>query len=208
MSALQHDSGIPRRRGKGAIAAEGLSWLFRGALALTSFAHLLRGEPLYALLAGAALGLAAAMWRLRLSGYLELLFLWLLTADATLGRLCGLYESSGWFDKGQHLGNSVLLGLMLFLGSDSLRRAGRLRLPARLNAGALILLVLGLGALWEIAEYAADQVFQRGAQGSPGVRPLDDTMWDLILDGAGGALGALLGPRALGRLARQRHPRR
>lgn len=53
--------------------------------------------------------------------------------------------------------------------------------------------VLGIGALWEIAEYLTDLVFREGAQGSPGMAPLDDTMWDLILDGSGGLLGALLG---------------
>ncbi|MEA3247304.1 MAG: hypothetical protein U9Q74_14215, partial [Gemmatimonadota bacterium] len=33
----------------------------------------------------------------------------------------------------------------------------------------------------------------QGAQGSPLLSPLDDTMWDLILDGVGGALGGLAG---------------
>ena len=54
-------------------------------------------------------------------------------------------------------------------------------------------MTLGVGALWEIVEYGLDSVLHRGAQGSPIMVPLDDTMWDLMLDGAGGALGAILG---------------
>ena len=72
--------------------------------------------------------------------------------------------------------------------------AGRLR-PARIQRPPLILLAtLGIGVLSESLEHVVDLTLKHGAQGSPGMTPLDDTMWDLFLDGAAGALGAVLGP--------------
>ena len=59
--------------------------------------------------------------------------------------------------------------------------------------GALAaLLTLGLAAVWEIVEYAADNLLAQQSQGSPVMGPLDDTMWDLIL----GAVGSVAGVRA------------
>lgn len=66
----------------------------------------------------------------------------------------------------------------------------------------ILLFTLGIGALWEIVEYATDLMFHQGAQGSPLLSPLDDTMWNLILDGIGGAGGGLAGSMYL------RHSRR
>ncbi len=63
-----------------------------------------------------------------------------------------------------------------------------------LDGIAIFLITLGLGALWEIAEFAGDQLLGMHAQGSPEMGPLTDTMWDLIMDGLGGVLAAVLGP--------------
>ena len=63
-----------------------------------------------------------------------------------------------------------------------------------LDAIAIFLVTLGLGALWEIGEYGVDQILGRATQGSPRMSALDDTMVDLIMDGLGGVLGAIFGP--------------
>ena len=42
-------------------------------------------------------------------------------------------------------------------------------------------------------EFPSDAFFGQGAQGSPLMAPLEDTMWDLIVDGLGGLIGGLLG---------------
>jgi hypothetical protein len=83
-------------------------------------------------------------------------------------------------------------GLLAFLVVYALRFTGRLQTSTVTNAVVILLLALGVGALWEIAAYVADLAFQEGSQGSPAMTPLDDTMWDLILDGVGGALGGLV----------------
>ncbi|MBK7583251.1 MAG: hypothetical protein IPI67_24040 [Myxococcales bacterium] len=107
--------------------------------------------------------------------------------------MAGLYAGTIWFDKVLHFGNSLLVGLLAFLIVYALHFTGRLQISSVANAVVILLLALGMGALWEIAEYVADLAFHQGSQGSPAMNPLDDTMWDLILDGAGGALGGLLG---------------
>lgn len=160
---------------------------------------MLQGKYLYALLCAAVIAvlvappLLARTSRANMPVEIELAALWGAVSDMTLGRLAGLYGGTVWFDKVLHFGNSVLVGLLAFLIVYSLQFTGRLRTSAVVNGLIILLLSLGIGAVWEIAEYVADLAFQEGAQGSPTLEPLDDTMWDLILDGSGGLLGALLG---------------
>ena len=63
------------------------------------------------------------------------------------------------------------------------RLAERLRHPW-LDGVAVLLVTLGLGAVWEIAEYGVDQVFGRATQGAPNMNALDDTMLDLLMASA------------------------
>ncbi len=176
------------------------AWVLRLLIAGTAVAHVARGQYLYALLCVVVIALLVAPPLLARSSRanvpieLELLALWGAVGDMTLGRLAGLYGGTVWFDKLLHFGNSVLIGIVAFLFVYALRFTGRLRTSVGVDALVILLLALGIGALWEIAEYVTDLVFAQGAQGSPGLAPLDDTMWDLILDGGGGLLGALLGP--------------
>lgn len=189
-----------------------LAWLLRLLILATAAAHVLQGKYLYALLCAAVIAvlvappLLARTSRANMPVEIELAALWGAVSDMTLGRLAGLYGGTVWFDKVLHFGNSLLIGLLAFLIVYALQFTGRLRTSAVVNGLVILLLSLGIGAVWEIAEYVADLAFQEGAQGSPALGPLDDTMWDLILDGIGGMLGAFLGPlymRWSGRTARR-----
>lgn len=99
-----------------------------------------------------------------------------------------------WYDKALHLSSSVLIALLGFLAIYVLHLTHRTRFHPILDAIAILLVTLGIGALWEIAEYGVDHLFARATQGSPGLSPIDDTMFDLMMDGLGGILGAVLGP--------------
>lgn len=175
------------------------AWMLRLLILATAVAHVLGGEYLYALLCLAVIAvlvappLLARTSRANVPIEIELVALWGAVGDMTLGRLAGLYGGTVWFDKVLHFGNSVLIGLMAFLIVYALRFTGRLRTSAVVDGLVILLLALGIGAAWEIAEYAADLAFGEGAQGAPGMAPLDDTMWDLILDGSGGLVGGVLG---------------
>lgn len=177
-----------------------LAWLLRALILLTAIVHAAQGAWLYVLLCLAAVALVVIpAWMARSSAAnlpveIELVLLWWLVADMTLGRLAALYDTSAWFDKALHLGNSVLLGMLGFLAVYVLHFTGKLPAGKIVTGVIIVVLTLGIGAFWEILEYLSDVFFAKGAQGSPLQSPLDDTMWDLILDGMGGLIGGVLGP--------------
>jgi len=131
--------------------------------------------------------------RINLPFEIELFVLLWLVLDMTFGRLLGLYEASIWYDKIIHFGNSGLFGLIAFLAIYTLKMTGKIRTGVFINLLAIFLIALGLGALWEILEYITDLILHEDTQGSPLMSPLNDTMWDLILDGIGGLVGGVLG---------------
>ena len=177
-----------------------LAWLLRALILLTAVVHAAQGAWLYVLLCLAAIALVVIpAWMARSSAAnlpveIELVLLWWLVADMTLGRLGALYDTSAWFDKSLHLGNSVLLGMLGFLAVYVLHFTGKFPAGKIVTGVIIVVLTLGIGAFWEILEYLSDVFFAKGAQGSPLQAPLDDTMWDLILDGVGGLIGGVLGP--------------
>lgn len=181
----------------------------RIAILVTALAEIVTGDQLYGAFCLLALliTLAPAIHARRLDAGIPLLLevglLWLMVADMTLGNWLGLYHLT-WYDKALHLSNSMLLGMIGFLAVYVLHQLTQTRFHPWLDGLAILLVTLGIGALWEIAEYAVDQTFGRASQGSPTMTPLDDTMVDLMLDGLGGLLAALLGPRYM---RRSRHTR-
>ncbi|MEH6721842.1 MAG: hypothetical protein V7704_23535 [Aurantimonas endophytica] len=176
-----------------------LAWVLRVLILATAAFHLYQGALLYTLLCLAALMLIVAppllahTSRLNIPVEIELFVLWWLVTDMTLGRMLDLYEAIPFYDKLIHFGNSGLLAVVSFLTIYTLRMTCRLQAGFFLNLSGIFLLTLGAGALWEILEFASDAFFGQGAQGSPLMAPLEDTMWDLIVDGLGGLLGGLLG---------------
>jgi hypothetical protein len=125
---------------------------------------------------------------------IELVLLWFLLTHLTLGYLLGLYTRVTWFDKTLHFGNSGLIGFVAFFAVYLAHYLRHDRPHPWLDGIAILFATLGFGALWEIAEFSSDYLFGTHAQGSPTLPPLVDTMWDLILDGLGGVLAAILGP--------------
>lgn len=177
-----------------------LAWLLRALILLTAVVHAAQGALLYVLFCAVAIALVVVpAWIARTSAAnlpveIELVLLWWLVGDMTLGRLAALYDTSAWFDKALHLGNSVLLGMLGFLAVYVLHFTGKFPAGKVVAGIVIVVLTLGIGAFWEILEYVSDLLFAKGAQGSPLFAPLDDTMWDLILDGVGGLIGSVLGP--------------
>lgn len=176
-----------------------LAWVLRIVLLLTVGILFFQGKVLFGLVCIVSIILVAIPAYLARTGKanlpveLELILLWFLISDNTLGRLALFYEAD-WFDKYLHFGNSAFIGFFSFLIVYVLLFINKMRAKPALVGLLILLTTLGIGALWEIIEYIADFAFQKGAQGSPIMSPLDDTMWDLILDGMGGLLGAIFGP--------------
>jgi hypothetical protein len=172
----------------------------RALILLTAGGVMVQGDLLYGAFCLVAVGLTmvpaigARNTRARIPIEVELVLLALMVGDMTLGNLLGLYVRLPWFDKVLHLGSSTLIGWIGFLTIYVLHATGRLVFRPWHDGVAILLVTLGTGAAWEIAEYAVDQIFGRATQGAPGMTPLDDTMIDLVFDAIGGAVAAVLGP--------------
>jgi hypothetical protein len=171
----------------------------RIAILLTSAVIIASGDYVYGAFCVVALGITlipAAHTRSFDAGIpvaLELVLLWLMIADMTLGNALGLYQVV-WFDKVVHLSSSTLIATIGFLAIYVVHLTQRTRFHPWVDGIVILLVTLGLGALWEIGEYGVDQLLGRKTQGSPDMAPLDDTMFDLVLDGVGALLVAIIGP--------------
>jgi hypothetical protein len=177
-----------------------VAWALRGVLVITAVAFIAKGQWAFGAFCIAAVGVAVAptiaartahfVWPIEL----ELVLLWLATAHITLGYLFNFYESISKFDKALHFTDSALLGFIAFLAvyvAHLLRQDGSHKW---LDGIAIFLITLGLGAAWEIFEFASDSLIGTHTQGAPDMAPLPDTMWDLIVDGCGGVVAAIFGP--------------
>ena len=108
------------------------AWVLRALLLVTAIAFISGGEWLYAIFCITSVllvGLPAYLARTskaNLPVELELILLWFLVADNTLGRLVALYGTP-WFDKTLHLGNSLFIGFIAFLVVYVLLYTERLR---------------------------------------------------------------------------------
>ena len=173
------------------------AWFLRAAILATALGHFLVGEPIYGLiaLAGLALLMVPSFVRPRVDipVEIELVLMLFLVGDLGLGGLLHLYDRLAYFDKYLHFQNAVLLGLLSFLFVYGLHVTGRLRTNVVILGIVILLLTVGIGGIWEIGEWSSDKLFHLGSQGSPGMSPIDDTMWDLTLDAFGGLAGAIFG---------------
>lgn len=122
---------------------------------------------------------------------LELLALLFVFAALFLGEVRGYYVRYWWWDLVLHSASGFLLGIVGFLLVHVLNEKEDLELHMNPGFVALFafLFALGLGALWEIFEFAMDSMFGLTMQKSG----LVDTMWDLIVDAAGALTIAALG---------------
>ncbi len=174
-------------------------WLLRVGILATAVAHAALGDWAAAAICVLALALAVTPTIIaRTTSFawpfeVELVLLWLAVAHLTLGRMLGLYTRIAWFDKGLHLGDSTLIGFVAFLAVYVAHYIRHERPHPWIDGVAILLATLGLGAFWEIIEFIEDQ-FGAHTQGSPNLSPITDTMLDLIADGVGGIIAAIVGP--------------
>lgn len=100
-----------------------------------------------------------------------------------LGEVGDVYERFWWWDLMLHTSSGIVLGFVGFLILYIMHLQQRLKMSASMIAFLSFCVALAAGAVWEIFEYAADQLV--GATMQNGNM---DTMGDLVVD----ALGALM----------------
>lgn len=120
-----------------------------------------------------------------------------LYASLFLGEVHGYYIRFWWWDVVLHTGSGFLLGILGFLLVYVLneKKEIEMELNPKFIAMFAFLFAMGMGALWEIYEFAMDQTFGTNMQKSMFGDPsgLTDTMWDLIVDGIGAFIISILG---------------
>lgn len=121
----------------------------------------------------------------------ELLAVVFIYAALFLGEVRGYYVRFWWWDIVLHTASGFLLGLLGFLLVYVLNEKPNIDLHMKPSFVALFAFMfsVGVGALWEILEFAMDQTFGLNMQKSG----LVDTMWDLIVDAVGAFVISLLG---------------
>ena len=121
----------------------------------------------------------------------EVLAVVFIYASLFLGEVRGYYIRYWWWDAILHAGSGFLLGILGFLLVYVLNERDDVDLHMRPHFVALFafMFAVGMGAIWEIFEFAMDQLFAMSMQKSG----LIDTMWDLIIDAGGALIISLLG---------------
>lgn len=122
------------------------------------------------------------------NGFLAAIALFLV-ASLFLGEAADFYEKYWWWDIVLHIGSAIGFGLIGVILMLILVRGHRLTAaPITVSLFAFCFAVT-IGTAWEIWEFFLDQAFGLNTQKSG----LPDTMWDLIVDCLGAAVGALAG---------------
>lgn len=101
-------------------------------------------------------------------------------ATLFLGETLNYYDRFAWWDTVLHAFSGLLLGVFGFLLVYVLNENRRIEIALRPRFVALFAFVfaVAVGALWEIFEFAVDEMFGQSMQRGG----LPDTMWDLIAD--------------------------
>ena len=106
-----------------------------------------------------------------------------------LGEVFDFYEEFWWWDIAMHTGSAVMFGvfgvILIMLVFDN----ASIKASPKMVAFLAFCFAMAVGGIWEIFEFAMDQLFGLNMQKSG----LIDTMWDLIVDMLGAIIGSAAG---------------
>src|SRR5690554_757730 len=142
-------------------------------------------------------------WRFRIHipPELQLAAIGFVFASLFLGEIHDYYNRFWWWDMALHTMSGFLLGILGFLLVHIMNETEKIHVHMKPGFVAFFafMFALGVGALWEIFEFAMDSLFgmnmQKPMLGDPS--GLTDTMWDLIVDALGALIISSLGWRYL-----------
>lgn len=109
--------------------------------------------------------------------WLDLLFALLVAFDNLFGLALGFYATVPYWDVATHYTTSIFLAVSALVLAERAYPPLITQAPKPTIVAALVLFALGLGALWELGEYASDILRATTFQKS-----LDNTMQDLFVD--------------------------
>jgi CDP-diglyceride synthetase len=152
---------------------------------------LIEAQWLNALLVGGIMAVVMApailapRLHVRIPAEFQLMAVVFVFASLFLGEILRYYDRYSWWDTMLHAWSGLLMGifgfLLVHLLNENRSIDGQLR-PGFVAFFAF-LFALSVGTLWEIFEFAVDEMFGQMMQ----TGGLGDTMWDLIFDALGAA---------------------
>ncbi|MFN3208535.1 MAG: hypothetical protein ACE369_05960 [Roseovarius sp.] len=110
-------------------------------------------------------------------------------ATLFLGEVFNFYERFWWWDMAMHGTSAVAFGLIGFVFVFMMFQGDRFAAPHLQLSFLAFCFATTIGTVWEIFEFAMDQLFGFNMQKSG----LMDTMGDLIIDAIGALVGAATG---------------
>lgn len=130
-------------------------------------------------------------FHVRIPPEFELLAVIFVYASLYLGDFHGYYLKYWWWDILLHTGSGLILGIFGFLLVYVINEHEDLEMHMKPSFVGLFafMFALGMGCIWEIFEFALDQLLGMDTQGGS----LVDTMSDLIVDGIGAFIISVLG---------------
>ncbi len=174
--------------------ATGLSWLMKLLMIGLIPYDLYAGQYLFtiATIAAVVLSLVPSIvqrnYSITLPFELDLLITLSLFLHIFMGEGLDFYQKIVIWDKILHVYGGSVVALLAFITVYTLHYSRKLRLSIPLVGLFTVIFALAVGGLWEIGEFTVDSLFQKHTQDS-----LNDTMWDMIDDLAGGVIVAILG---------------
>lgn len=112
-----------------------------------------------------------------------------LFASLFMGEIGGFYERYWWWDMVLHSGSAIGFGLIGYVLVFMLFEGDRFAAPPIVLAVLSFCIAITIGTIWEVFEFAMDQIFGMNMQKSGIV----DTMWDIIVNIIGASIGAAAG---------------
>ncbi len=119
----------------------------------------------------------------------EFAIIFFVYASIFLGEVGNFYERFWWWDILLHGGSAVAFGCIGFIVLFILFKANKIKSSPVWLALFSFCFAVSIGVVWEIFEFAMDQIFGLNMQKSG----LIDTMWDLIVDCSGAILASFAG---------------
>jgi len=119
----------------------------------------------------------------------ELVIIIFMYASLFLGEVKGYYTIFWWWDLILHAGSGIAFGFIGFLILYVLYKSGKIKANPSTIAMFSFSFGLAIGTMWEIFEFTLDNSLGINLQKSG----LKDTMWDLIIDGAGALIASFTG---------------
>jgi len=126
---------------------------------------------------------------IKLPPEVKLIFLIFICAALWFGNIHGYYEKFWWWDIMLHFFSATGLGIIGFALIFLLVSKSKIKTSYFILGIFSFSFALSLGAVWEIFEFAIDNIFGLNMQRSG----LFDTMGDLIVDATGALLASVVG---------------